>query len=186
MLRRGASWMILAGAMAVLVAVSGCGGVPDSRIPGRSLTIYSSLPMQGVSLSSAIAIVRGARLALDAVRGRIGRYRIVYEPLDDSSAKAGAWDPSQTSSDARLAAGNRTTIGYIGEFDSAASAISIPILNRAGIAQISPSNTAIGLTKDALGASPGEPEKYYPTGRRTYVRLVPSDAVQAAAQIALQ
>ena len=56
MLRRGASWMILAGATAVLVALSGCGGIPDSRIPGHSLTIYSSLPMQGVSRSSAVAV----------------------------------------------------------------------------------------------------------------------------------
>jgi branched-chain amino acid transport system substrate-binding protein len=35
------------------------------------------------------------------------------------------------------------------------------------------------------GASPGEPEKYYPSGVRTFARPVPSDAVQALAQVGL-
>jgi branched-chain amino acid transport system substrate-binding protein len=52
-----------------------------------------------------------------------------------------------------------TSIAYIGEFDSGASAISIPILNETQIAQISPSDTAIGLTRDGPGADLGEPAK---------------------------
>jgi len=46
---------------------------------------------------------------------------------------------------------------------------------------VSPSNTAIGLTRRGAGAEPGEPDKYYPTGERTYLRIMPNDAVQAAA-----
>src|SRR5205823_12031699 len=56
-----------------------------------------------------------------------------------------------------------------------------PILNRAGIGQISPANTAVGLTSNEPGATPGEPQKYYPTGKRTYVRVVPKDTIQGAA-----
>ncbi len=60
---------------------------------------------------------------------------------------------------------DRTTVGYIGELNSGASAISIPLLNRAGIAQISPPSTAVGLTSDGRRVRPpGEPQKYYPTG----------------------
>jgi branched-chain amino acid transport system substrate-binding protein len=44
----------------------------------------------------------------------------------------------------------------------------------------------VGLTSADGGASPGEPLKYYPTGQRTFARVVPSDAVQAAAQVTLQ
>jgi branched-chain amino acid transport system substrate-binding protein len=51
---------------------------------------------------------------------------------------------------------------------------------------VSAANTAVGLTSGGAGASPGEPDKYYPTGRRTFVRIVPNDAVQAAAQVKLQ
>jgi branched-chain amino acid transport system substrate-binding protein len=39
----------------------------------------------------------------------------------------------------------------------------------------------VGLTSNAAGATPGEPQKYYPTGKRTYVRVVPKDTVQGAA-----
>jgi branched-chain amino acid transport system substrate-binding protein len=71
---------------------------------------------------------------------------------------------------------------YIGEYDSGASAISIPILNRAKIPQISPSNTAVGLTtNDEPGAQDGEPDKYYLNPVRNYVRLVPRDKLQGAA-----
>ena len=70
---------------------------------------------------------------------------------------------------------------YIGEFNSGASEISIPILNQAGIAQISPANTYDGLTLRAPGTAPGEPQRYYPTGTRTFMRLTAPDTVQAAA-----
>ena len=77
------------------------------------------------------------------------------------------------------AATDRTTIGYIGDYNSGATAVSIPQLNRVEIPQISPSSTALGLTRGGLEAAPGEPEKYYPTGKRTFARVVPNDGVQA-------
>jgi branched-chain amino acid transport system substrate-binding protein len=67
---------------------------------------------------------------------------------------------------------------YIGTFNSGAAAVSIPILNAAGLVMISPANTAVGLTKPA---DPGEPEKYYPNGKRNYTRVVPADDLQGAA-----
>ena len=65
----------------------------------------------------------------------------------------------------------------------AASEVSIPILNQAGIPQVSPANTYVGLTTNEPGARPGEPDKYYPTGKRTYLRIVPRDTIQAAADL---
>ena len=67
----------------------------------------------------------------------------------------------------------------------AATAVSLPILNEAGIAQVSPGNTAVGITTDDPGATPGEPDKYYPTGQRTYARVLPKDTYQGAAIVAL-
>ena len=61
----------------------------------------------------------------------------------------------QTTANAHAAADDNSTIGYVGEFNSGASAISIPVLNRAGIPQISPTSTAVGLTSGAVGAAPG-------------------------------
>jgi branched-chain amino acid transport system substrate-binding protein len=142
--------------------------------------------LQGSNRPNSVATNQGAQLALDAIGGKIGKYTIVFKPLDDSTAQAGKWDAGQVTSNAHTAINDSSTIGYIGEFNSGASAISIPLLNSGGIPQISPSNTAVGLTSNAAGANPGEPQKYYPTGKRTYARVVPKDTVQAAAQVALQ
>jgi len=176
--------MAVAG-LAVGVAACGGGGGGGSSsgasVSGKSLTIYSSLPLQGASGTNSKALVNGIQLALAQNNNKAGQFTLKYQSLDDSTAQTGKWDPGQTSADARKAAQDSSTILYIGEFNSGASAISIPILNRAGIGQISPANTAVGLTSNAAGASPGEPEKYYPTGKRTYVRVVPKDTVQGAA-----
>ena len=96
------------------------------------------------------------------------------------------WDPGQTTINARLAVQNKTTIGYLGDLDSGATAVALPLLNRVGIPEISPTSTAVGLTQASPGASPGEPEKYYPTKIRTFARVMPSDSVQARAQVSLQ
>jgi branched-chain amino acid transport system substrate-binding protein len=57
----------------------------------------------------------------------------------------------------------------------------MPILNEGGVPQISPANTAVGLTTKEPGADKGEPDKYYPTGKRHYLRIVPKDTIQGAA-----
>jgi branched-chain amino acid transport system substrate-binding protein len=150
-----------------------------------SLTIYSSLPLQGDSRPQSVSVNNGEQLALEKAGGKVGKFTIDYKKLDDATAAAGKWDPGATSSDARKAAQDKSTIAYLGEFNSGASAISIPILNEAGILQISPSNTAVGLTR-SKGADKGEPDKYYPSGKRTYGRVVPADHIQAAAQVTYQ
>jgi branched-chain amino acid transport system substrate-binding protein len=69
---------------------------------------------------------------------------------------------------------------YIGTFNSGAAKISIPILNAVDLVMISPANTYSGLTK-TIGAEPGEPDKYYPNGKRNYARVVPADDLQGVA-----
>jgi branched-chain amino acid transport system substrate-binding protein len=181
---RLARWLLT---IAALACVAGCGGgeTGGGKIRGRTLTIYFSGPSQGASSAGASAALHGASLALAEVQGRMGRYRIVLRSLDDSTPQSGRWDPNQTTNDARIAAQDPTTIGYLGDFNSGATAISIPVLNRAGIAQVGPAASGVGLTSAGPGASPGEPEKYYPTGTRTFARPVPSDATQALVQVQL-
>jgi len=80
-------------------------------------------------------------------------------------------------------AADPNAVYYIGEFNSGASEVSIPILNEAAIPQVSPANTYVGLTTNLPGSAPGEPQKYYPTGKRNYLRIVPIDSIQAAADL---
>jgi branched-chain amino acid transport system substrate-binding protein len=147
----------------------------------KTLTVYSSLPLQGAQRPQTTDMVKGIELALEQAGGKAGDFTVKYESLDDSTAQAGAWTPEATTANARKAAQDDSTAMYIGEFNSGASAISIPVLNEAGVPQISPANTAVGLTSDEPGAAPGEPDKYYPTGQRTYTRIVPKDTIQGAA-----
>ncbi len=170
------------------IFLSGCGGKDSTRnrVDGSKLTIYASVPLNGPSAVSGRAVINGASIALSEVRGRIGKYRIVLRPLDDATATTREWDPGQTTVNARIAIRDPSTIGYLGEFNSGASAVSIPILNRLEIPQISSGSTAVGLTSAGPGASPGEPAKYYPTGIRTFARVIPSDLVQAEVQVKIQ
>jgi branched-chain amino acid transport system substrate-binding protein len=172
---------LVASSLGAVACGSDNGGGGGGTVSGNQLTIYSSLPLQGDSRVQGTATVNGEKLALEQAGGKVGKYTIKYVSLDDATATAGKWEPGQTSSNARKAAQDPKTIAYLGEFNSGASAISIPILNQAGILQISPSNTYEGLTRPSPDKA--EPKKYYPTGKRTYGRVVPPDAVQASAQV---
>jgi branched-chain amino acid transport system substrate-binding protein len=141
------------------------------------------MPWTGRFRDSSLAAVRGLQLALREQGSAVGTVQLVS--LDSGSRRSRGWDPLLTARNARRAAADPSAVAYIGEMNSAASAISLPILNRAGIAQISPSNTAIGLTRAGPGAGLGEPGRYYPTGRRHFFRLLPNDRVQGAALAAL-
>jgi branched-chain amino acid transport system substrate-binding protein len=161
------------------------GGGGAGSTGSDTLTIYSSLPLQGDSRPQSESVVNGEKLALEEAGGKVGKYTIKYVSLDSATAAAGKWEPGQVSTNARKAAQDKSTIAYLGEFNSGASAISIPVINEAGILQISPSNTYVGLTR-SQGADKGEPDKYYPSGVRTYGRVVPADHIQAAAQVSYQ
>ncbi|MDZ5620554.1 branched-chain amino acid ABC transporter substrate-binding protein [Nocardioides sp. HM23] len=151
---------------------------PESR---GELTIYSSLPLQGDSRPQSEDIVRAFELALDEREGRAGGYDIKYVSLDDADPEVGSWTPERVAANAWEAANDPSTVAYLGDFNSDATMVSLPILNDAGIAQVSPSNTYAGLTRGDGGG--GEPDVYYSSGKRTYARVVPADHVQAGALV---
>ncbi len=186
----------VAGCAALALGVAACGGDDEESTGGGggntgasgggTLVIYSSLPLQGTSREQSEAVINGEKLALEEVGGKVGNYTIEYKSLDDSTAQnPGTADEGQTAQNARQAVRDDKAIAYLGEFNSGGTKVSLPILNQAGIPQISPSNTYGGLTTDEPGAEPGEPDKYYPTGTRHYARVVPRDKIQGAALVAI-
>jgi len=150
---------------------------------GNTVDIYSSLPLQGASTAQTDPMVNGMKLALSQAGGKAGNFTVNYQSLDDSTAAAGKWDPGQTAANARKVAADPKAVYYMGEFNSGASEVSIPILNQGGVPMVSPANTYVGLTTNLPGSAPGEPDKYYPTGKRNYLRIVPIDSIQAAADL---
>ena len=182
-------WLGLAALAAAVAAAAGCGGSAVSatnEAVGGPLSIYSSLPLQGPNALISQQTVGGEKLALAAVGGRVGRFKIGYVSLDDSNPtnSAGGWSTGATASNAKIAAQDPSTIAYIGDYNSQATAISLFPINEAGIAQVSPSSPYVGLTA-SLDAGQDEPERFYPTGKRNFARLGPGDPMQASAQIAL-
>jgi branched-chain amino acid transport system substrate-binding protein len=182
-------WLAVLGCLlgAFAFGVAACGDDDDGGGGGGgvgdNLTIYSTLPLQGGSEAQTKAINNGAKLALDERGGKVGKFTVKYTELDDSLASTGAADEGQEAQNARKAIQDQTTIAVLGAYNSGMTKVSLPITNKAGILQVSPANTYVGLTTDEPGSEPGEPDKYYPAGERTYARVVPKDTVQAAAMI---
>ena len=101
--------------------------------------------------------------------------------LDSSKPEGPSWDPGLVEANAKRAADDPSTIAYLGELDFGGSAISVPVTNNKSILQVSPYD---GLTSLTLlqpgGPRSAGPERYYPSGKRTFARLVPNDLSQAA------
>jgi branched-chain amino acid transport system substrate-binding protein len=155
---------------------------PSSAQQPSTITVYSSLPLVGDSRPHAEDVVRAERLALEEADGQAGPYAVRFVSLNNGTSDTGTWDPGRTSFGARRAAEDPGAVAYLGEFNTGASAVSIPILNEVGILQISPVNTYVGLTRSE-GVCCGEPDRYYPLGTRHYARLTPPDHLQARAMV---
>ena len=144
--------------------------------PQGVLTVYASLPARGLSADEAAAVEAGARLAFHRARDRAGPHRVRLVRLDSSRAAGEPWDPGQVQANAERAGDDPSAVAYIGELGLGASAISVPVTNDAGLLQVSPLDSLTSLTQAPPGrAGRGAPERYYPTGRRTFLRLTPND-----------
>jgi branched-chain amino acid transport system substrate-binding protein len=179
-----ARWLSLAALAAALPLLAGCGGVGvsgASETTGNQLAVYSSLPLQGADAETSAEIVDGERLALSQAGGHIGPLKVGYVSLDDANPQTGELDPGATATDAKMAAQDTSTIAYLGEYSSAATAVSLPLINAAGILQVSPASPYVGLTS-SRDAGQDEPERFYPNGKRTFARLQLGDPAQAVAQ----
>jgi len=163
-------------------APTAAAAAPATGGDAGTIKIVSSLPLTGSSKGQSDTVVNAInqRLEQDKNQACNGQFKLTYESMDDATAAAGKWDPTQEANNANKAAADADVMVYIGTFNSGAAKVSIPILNAAGLVMISPANTYPGLTKPGKGEA-GEPDKYYPTGKRNYARVVPADDLQGAA-----
>ncbi len=159
---------------------SSCGPLEYKGSGSPDYLIATDLPMQGGSRTQTLQMVGAIRYQLDQQKWKAGNYNIAFQACDDSTAQLGKWDPDKCSANAHAYAQNSKLIGVIGTFNSGCAAIEIPVLNTAaggGLMLLSPANTYGCLTEPCAG---DEPEKYYPSGKRTYARVAPSDPNQGA------
>jgi branched-chain amino acid transport system substrate-binding protein len=172
---------------ACALLLTGClgNGADDEPhlIKGDTATVYSSLPRHGVSASAAELVVEGQRRALAERGGRAGGLRIRLKQLPATDKRDEPWDPGLVAGNAQRAADDPTAIAYLGELDYGATAVSLPITNDAGLLQVSPGDGLTSLTRLAPGRQRDGPERYYPSGRRTFVRIGPTDLDEADALV---
>ncbi|HEV8250314.1 MAG TPA: branched-chain amino acid ABC transporter substrate-binding protein [Gaiellaceae bacterium] len=181
---RRAFWLF-AFVLAVLVfAAAGCGGGNEEGggattggggAEGKTVKIVSDLPLQGSDRVQTTQMNEAIKFVLEQSNNKAGAYNVDFESFDDATAAAGKWDEAKCAENARTYVDTDDLVGVIGTYNSGCAAIEIPILNDASISMVSPANTYAGLTHQAPGTESGEPDKYYPSGKRNYVRVVASD-----------
>ena len=201
MRNRGLLGVAAPGVAALALIAAGCGGGGGGgkveALPSASCgpiyyegdgdpdaLIASDLPLQGANRALTTEMTRAIKFILKQRDFKAGDTTIGYQSCDDATAQAGSWDSAKCSSNARAYANNEKLLGVVGTFNSGCAKLVIPVLNRAKdgpVAMVSPSNTYPGLTLAGPGTESGEPDNYYPTGKRNYARVVWTDQFQGAA-----
>jgi branched-chain amino acid transport system substrate-binding protein len=180
---------LAAGAAGVALALAACGsGSAGSgstgAAGGTTLVVSTDLPLQGGNADASASVNNLIKLYLEQIGSKAGNYTIELKEYDNSTAAAGKWDQAQCTKNATEHVANTGEIAIMGTYNSGCAKIIVPVLNQdpAGpMLMVSGMNTNPGLTKTW---DPGEPDKYYPTGKRNFARAVTTDDNQgrAAAQ----
>lgn len=163
-------------AAGVAFVAFGCNG--GGKSDPNTIKIVSSLPRTGSAQGQTDTIVNGIRMAIDEYTGKLGDLKIEYIDMDDATAAQGQWAAEAETANAMKAAGDPDVMVFIGPYNSGAAKVSMPILNEAGLLQISPAATWPGLTQKVEGAATGEPDIYRPAKQLTFCRVCPTDLVQ--------
>ena len=176
--------VVLCSVVAALLGAAvllGCGETDEGTTSGSLvLTVYTSGPLQGDDRQGAQDDADAVKLALEQADGMVGPFTVNLVSLDDTDPDTGRWGPNEAVTNARRAIADRNIMGYIGDSGSGATALTLPLLNEAGVLQIGPTTGYVGLTRPA---GRGEPERFYPSGVRSFGRIAPADGIQARALI---
>ena len=167
-------FLVAAGGLAAASFLGGC----NRSGGGNTLKIVSSMPRTGSARGQTDTIANGIRMAIDEYGGQIAGMKIEYLDWDDADASSQSWTSELETANAQRAINDPDVMAYIGPYNSGAAKVSMPLLNEAGLLQVSPAVTHTGLTKPHPGGDPNEPGIYRPTGKITFCRVCPADDVQ--------
>jgi branched-chain amino acid transport system substrate-binding protein len=160
-----------------------CGAVEYAGAGTPDVLVASDLPMNGASQGRSEQMVDAIRQVLAGAGWQAGGHHVALQVCDDSLATTGAWDAQRCRDNAQAYAANAGVFGVIGTYNSGCAAEMLPILNQApggAVGLVSPGNTLVCLTQSAATCPKTQPASFFPSGSRSYVRVVPNDAGQAA------
>ncbi len=171
----------IAAAAGLLLAA--CGG---SSSGGKTLVIASDLPLQGANKDGNDMTNNAMKLYLEQIGNKVKasdgtEYSVSLKVYDNATAAKGSWDDAQCAKNAQDHVANASEIAVMGTYNSGCAKIEIPVLNQdpnGPMLMISNANTYPGLTK---AWDVNEPQKWYPTGKRNYGRVIATDDFQGKA-----
>jgi branched-chain amino acid transport system substrate-binding protein len=147
---------------------SGGGGTIDT------VKIGVDLPLSGASVANGGPTLKGIELAVAEWNEMGHDYTVELNVQDD--AVNGVYNPEQGASNANTLVADDEVVGMVGPFNSSVARAIIPVTNEFGLAQCSPANTAIDLTKEGSEAyRPANPDQ------RNYFRVATPDDIQGPA-----
>ena len=141
------------------------------------------LSLQGFGAQASAQMIAAIQLVFEQHSYRAGRFRVGFQACNDADRASGFPTPERCAANAREYVAHRRVLGVVGPVYSACAQAMLPIANAAPggpLAVASGLNTYVGLTRPAPSADEDEPARYNPSGRRSYVRVIPADDVQAA------
>ena len=147
------------------------------RVAGDNLTIYTSVP--DPASGPGRDMVDASKLAIAQAGGRAGDFGINFVAVDEGSPAHP--DPRAVPAKAaEQAIRDAQVIAVVGGVRSDAAMTSLPLFNAAGVLLVSPGAGYAGFTAPI---APGEPERWYPSGRPTFARVIGDDRMQARALV---
>ncbi len=194
-----------AGLLAIALGLAACGGEEDEQRPaeparplatagcsplsyggkGRpDYLVAASAPLHGAFIDHGVQDSQALKLTFASREWRAGDYTVGLQICDEVTAKGDEPSPEKCRRNARAFVRNRAVLALIGPQLSGCAREMLAILNEAQggpLAAAGPGPTYLGLTRSGPGVEPDEPQRHYPTGRRTFVRLAPADDAQGAA-----
>jgi ABC-type branched-subunit amino acid transport system substrate-binding protein/streptogramin lyase len=175
----GSAWVSVAGgSRSGVLPASACGELVAGG--GRPDVLIASDLSLREDLGVTPAMVDAIRFVLQDHGFRAGEHTVGYRSCDDSTAQSGGFEYRRCAANANAFAAADRLVAVIGPFYSVCAQLMIPILNRAKggpLALVGPTTTFPNLTRGGAFALPapfgyrGEPDVYYPTGERNFVRL---------------
>jgi ABC-type branched-subunit amino acid transport system substrate-binding protein len=190
----GSAWVSVAGettegalSKTVCGEVASGAGTPD-------VLIASDLPLQGPSSSDPRAMEGAIRHVIQRRGFKAGDYTVGYQSCDVSTPQTGGFEFRKCAANASAYAHAEQLVAVIGPYSSFCGQVQIPITNRAPggpLAMVSAVSTHTGLTRGGRVAQAGgfgtrgEPAVYYPTGERSFVRLMAPEDLQGVANAML-
>jgi len=145
------------------------------------IKIAVDLPVGGSEGANGIPTRQGIQLAIDQANAAGGvtlggtKYTFEMYFLDDVPPGATGHDPAQGSKNADAFIADADVMAMVGPFNSNVARAMMPKLNNAGLASISPSNTATDLTLKEFNENLAA---LRPSGKITYFRVCTTDNIQ--------